>query len=436
MTQRTPLTVREKERIYDLKVAGHSLSAIANLVDCSHDCARKWWRVGRDRGREALKAPRRSRQTAGILSQFSANVRQAALEMKQANRRWGPERVLIELKSNPFLRNERLPSASRLAVYFKHACPDCVNAYKKKATCPVRPPVASQVHEVWQMDAQENHRLGDGQVATVCSIRDPFAAAVIATDAFSVKTTRHYRKLTVDELRNLLRQGFERWQTLPAAVQTDNDTHFAGRTDDPFPPVFTLWLAGLGIEHRLSRPRQPTDQAQIERQHHTLDAWTDNVAHRATLVTFRHALQKELTVHNEQFPSRASRCQRQSPLTAFPQLQQPRRPYKREYEPYLFSLIRMFNYLATKQFSRRVTKTGQIRLGRIRYAIGRKFAGCEVVIRLDPATKEWCFYNSDNNEEWARRSVKGLDFQTITGLDPAQTRQPKTPIQLALPIAV
>jgi len=39
------------------------------------------------------------------------------------------------------------------------------------------------------------------------------------------------------------------------------------------PSQLTLWLIGLGVEHRFSRPNTPTDQAQIERTHRTLDGF-------------------------------------------------------------------------------------------------------------------------------------------------------------------
>ena len=53
MAARTPLTLAEKEWLYAEKVRGRSLSAIAAELGCSHETARKWWRLARDHGRAA-----------------------------------------------------------------------------------------------------------------------------------------------------------------------------------------------------------------------------------------------------------------------------------------------------------------------------------------------------------------------------------------------
>lgn len=127
------------------------------------------------------------------------------------------------------------------------------------------------MHEVWQVDHQEGHRLADGSVATICNIRDPYGAAMIASQAFSVKTKLRWRKLTWEEVRQVLRSGFTEWQTLPDSVLTDNEMGLGGNLNDPFPSWLSLYLAGLGIKHNFIRSHQPTDQPQVERNHRTLE---------------------------------------------------------------------------------------------------------------------------------------------------------------------
>jgi hypothetical protein len=107
---------------------------------------------------------------------------------------------------------------------------------------------------MWQLDSQEGIPLHDGDIATICNIRDPVGAAMIASQAFSVKTELHWRKLTWQEVRGVLRQAFTEWQTLPDGVKTDNELGLAGGPTDPYPGQLTLWLVGLGIKHRCIRP--------------------------------------------------------------------------------------------------------------------------------------------------------------------------------------
>ena len=436
MGHREALTPAEKEKIYWKKLAGTPLASIASDLGCSYECARKWWRVGRDGGLAALRAKRAGRQTTGILSQFSERVRQRALELKRSHTRWGAARVLVELQQDDELNKDKLPSVSRLSAYFKQVCPECIKQYKPKRDPPSKPQRPLQVHEVWQMDAQECHRLGDGQIATVCSIRDPVGANVVATDAFAVQTEARWRKLTIDELRDVFRQGFTRWATLPDVIQTDNETRFGGHQSDSFPTLLTLWFVGLGIEHRFSRPGKPTDQAQVERQHRTLDGWTDSINDRATLNNFKDALQRELDVHNRLLSSRASTCNKRAPLVAFPQLSKSRRPYCPESERHLFSLRRVYDYLADSRFPRKASASGQVRIGRSRYNIGRRFANRELTVRLDADACQWCFCDAHDESELHRSPAQGLDIQTLTGLDPLTQSTPELPFQLPLPYGI
>ena len=87
MSNRPPLSQKEKERIYWGKLEGQTLPELAAEIGCSLECARKWWRVGRDKGVEGLRAPRRGRGGSGILSQFDLRVAEQALEYKRARRR-------------------------------------------------------------------------------------------------------------------------------------------------------------------------------------------------------------------------------------------------------------------------------------------------------------------------------------------------------------
>jgi len=55
MAARAPLTLAEKEWLYAEKLRGRSLSAIAAELNCSHETARKWWRIARDHGRVSFQ---------------------------------------------------------------------------------------------------------------------------------------------------------------------------------------------------------------------------------------------------------------------------------------------------------------------------------------------------------------------------------------------
>jgi transposase len=438
MDKRQPLTQDEKERIYWGKLKGQTLPELAAEIDCSVECARKWWRVGRDKGLEGLCAPRRGRGRTGTLSRFKPRVAEQALEYKRAHRRWGADRVIAELARHPEFKDAALPGRSRLATFFKERCPECVAERKPRPEPVSRLPDATGVHEIWQLDSQEKILLATGEIATICNIRDPLGAAIITSRAFSVKTERHWRKLEWTEVRQVIRQGCTEWQTLPDAVQTDNELGLAGGPNDPFPGQLTLWLVGLGVKHRFIRPGCPTDQPHIERNHQTLDNWTLNEVDRADLPHLQQALDRERQVYNHWFPSRASDCAGRPPLTAHPELLQPRRPYQPEGELALFDIQRVYAYLATFTFKRKLNASAQVSLGRRMYSLGKQLLRDRqletVLVRFDLLDQQWVF-STETEEELVRRPLKGLDVQTLTGLDPHAIHV-SLPIQLSLPFLV
>jgi hypothetical protein len=432
------LTQKEREQIYLLKRAGVTLREVANEIGVSYACARKWWRRGQKEGLAGLQARRRGRPPQGVLSQFAPAVRHASLTLKRQHKRWGANRVLIELRNDPALSGMNLPSRSRLYPYFREHCPDCLNVWTKHKDLP-EPPRATAVHEVWQVDAQEGHRLADGSIATVCNVRDPYGAAMLASQAFAVQTTQRWRKLTWEEVRQVLRSGFTEWQTLPDSVQTDNEMGLGGNPNDPFPSWLSLWLAGLGIKHTFIRSHRPTDQPQIERHHRTLDGLSDDEHSRQDLPSFQRTLDRERFIYNYQFPVRASDCQGRPPVQAHPALLTPRRPYQPEWEMVLFDLQRVYDFLADFTFDRKVNSNGQATLKGLHYTVGHPHAGKMIKVRLDALTHEWVFLEPDaqgQEHELRRQPLKGLDFTALTGLQPLQDMPALPPIQLTLPLAV
>lgn len=437
MGNRPPLSQAEKERIYWGKQAGRTLVEMATELGYSLECVRKWWRMGRDRGLEGLRAPQRGRGSTGMLSQFDPRISEKALDHKRRHRRWGANRVLVELKNDPDLTGLKLPGRSRLSAFFKERCPECVATRKPREVQPPRPPDATGVHEVWQLDSQEGILLQNEKIATVCNIRDPIGAAMIASQAFSVKTEKHWRKLQWTEVRDVLRSGFTEWQTLPDCVQSDNELGLAGGPNDPFPGKLTLWLRGLGVKHRFIRPGCPTDQPHIERNHRTLDDFALDDEALRDLEHLQQAFDRERHVHNQFFPSQASDCAGRPPLEAHPELLTPRRYYQPELELALFDLQRVYDYLATFTFERKVSLSAQVSLGRRMYSLGKKLIREQkqkvetVLARFDARQREWVFLTMDG-EELVRRKPKALDIHSLTGLDPSAALVAQ-PVQLTFP---
>jgi hypothetical protein len=443
MEKRAPLTPTEKERIYTGKLNGETLVEIARELHCSWETARKWWKRGREQGRAGLRQERRGRGRKGILAQFAPAVAEKAERLKRQHPHWGAARVRIELANDPMLVQEALPGRSRLATFFKERCPECVLVYKARPPLKRAGPKARMVHEEWQMDSQEGIELGNGETAIVTNIRDPVGAAPIASLAFSGKVTTRSRKLTFPEYRQVLRAGFAEFRTLPDRVSTDNELRFLGNPASDFPGRLTLYLVGLGIQHVFIRPGHPTDHAQVERGHRTFDNLVFSEEDLQDLPHLQQALDRERQVYLHSFPSQASDCHGQPPLSAHPELLHPRRFYSPALEPLLFSIQRVFDFLATFTFERIVSHSGCVALAH-QVSIGRQYARDlplrKVWVRCDPVAKQWVFFckqavDKQDLVELLRRPILDLNFETLTGLD-CSTPLPAFPVQLPLPFPV
>lgn len=427
MSQREAISLADKRRIYEGKLQGKRLRELATEIGCSVDCVRKWWRRGRDEGLRGLERKRVGRGPKGYLSQFDPRIAEQALLYKRSHPRWGARRVLVELQQVAELSELPLPGPSRLAEFFKMACPECVGGVRPRQSPPVRPPRASRVHQIWQFDSQEGIRLSDGEIATIGNIWDEWGAACIASQAFAVKTARYWRKLKLPEVRSLLRLGFTEWQTLPEVLLTDNELGLAGSPRDFYPAQLTLWLAGLAICHQFIRPGQPTDQAKVERGHWTLDNFSLDQA----------SLDRERFLYHHCFPSRASGCDGQPPLVAHPELLQPRRPYQPEAELQLFSLQRVADYLASFSFERKVNTGGQFSLGHQLYYLGTPYFGQLITATFDPLDRHWLIRTQLKPQAEpesltpliARLPIKVFSVEGFTGLKLV----PSQLVQLTLP---
>jgi len=436
MANRPPLSAAEREQIFQAKLRGSTLPEIAAELGCSVETARKWWRRAREYGRAALSSSKLGRPATGILSHFAPCLIAQALSLKRANPRWGAARVRLELQQDPTLHAFVLPSRSRLALLFKTECPECVGFRRPKPravsdTPPARP---TAVHECWQLDMQEAIPLANGCVATICSVRDVVGAAILASQAFDVTTARHYRKLRWQEIRQVIRSAAACWETLPDALQTDNEVCLAGLPSDPLPSQLTLWLCGLGVAHPFSRPATPTDQAQIERTHRTLDNLTGMLDGLADLSSLQARLDAERELYNRLFPSRASDCAGRAPLMAHPELCHKRRPYRAEWERQLFTEQLVYYELAKVHLERKVSQVGQLQLYGQSVGVGRAYAGQRLMIGCDASKRQWLI-RSEDGRLVAERPIHGCDVTSLTGI-PDDPLLELPPIQLTLPCFV
>lgn len=403
-------TVADRHRMIDLKLQGATLKEAAAQTGWSCVCVRKWWRRYRDGGRPALAPADGRQQRGGRMSSFDPVVRFACLRLKKEHPAWGADVVRARLAAQLALPLVSLPSPSTIEKYWSQFRGRLYTPHYPRPpqlAPPDRPPVR-EVHERWQADFKEAQVAGLGRVV-VFNIRDEASPVCIGSYVFWP------RQVDGQAVQDVLRAAFAQWG-LPDRFQTDHDTRLVNNCPSPFPTYFTLWLAGLGIAHDLA----PSAQANgcTERLHRT---WHERVVigrEFDELAALQAVSEEELWWMNHKLPSRGRACAGEPPLVVYPEALNARRAYHADRELQYFSLPRVYDYLASQTWWRRVSQVGQFSLGAQVYSVGSAHARQQVCITFDAQTTEFVV-SDDQQQPLTRLAPKGLTIAAITGLENA-----------------
>lgn len=422
---RKPLTEEEKKFILRRKENGATLAQIGEGLHCSIWTIRKWWR----RQRDGISVRQRGRPKKGALSTYPLALREEAKRLKQAHRHWGPAMVKVVLQE--CFGDIKLPSDSQLAVFFQEVCPEAVQSRQRQQYPEKAPSSVHRPHERWQIDAQEGVAHGDEEYVTVLNVRDPAGALMIASRVFVTTTEKRWRKLTRQEVQAVLRTSFEEWG-MPLQIQTDREVVYVGHPQQQFPSLFTLWLAGLGIRHILSRPRRPTDQAAEERNHRTIDDMALHDHYCESLSEMQQMLDLTRQRYNEAYPARAGLCHKQPPLETHPWARHSGRPFHSQAEWDMFHMEWVDEFLADQTWTRQVTENGQLHLNGDLYYVGNCYRNQTVSIRFNPKNRRFIFRTQEGQFIAELPGCK-LDKADIIGYAPMNL-EPVACFQLPLPL--
>lgn len=426
-------TPQSRQEFYARHQRGETYREIASHYDVSKECVRYWYRRQRDGG--SCQTTYR-REPTGRLRRFAPEVRYCILRLRLGHPRWGPNRILARMRKRPSLCGLALPSEASIGRYL-HQWPRFRRRPKEKQTRQ-RPNQATEVHQRWQIDFKVKIALQDDTLTNLHNVRDPVGEAYIGAFVFPAgQVGDGARRVKLGNVCSTLRTCFARWGTLPDEIQTDGETVLVGRAGEQFfPSRFTLWLKGLGIDHLIIRSGKPTDNAEVERCHRTVNDYAIVGNEDASPVQLQAILDQATHELNFELSSRAEGCAGLPPVVAHPELLQPRRPFQPEQELALFDLQRVDAYLATFTWKRIVSKTGQVCIGeRRRYSVGRTYARQEALVQFDPVDRHFVFSVAhDPEREIARRPARGLDVTDLTGIAPWPIGL--GPQQLPLPLTV
>jgi transposase len=160
-----------RERIVDQRQQGLSLRAIAQQMGLVYGTVRAWWARFRRQATDGLKTHYDRCGPRGSL--FAAAIQQEALQMKKDHPRWGGTLVRLQLAER--FVGDPLPGVRTLQSWWKAA-----GLQPPRAQQPPVPRQRGRVpHDVWQIDAKEQVRLGDRTGSCVLTVTDEASGALV-----------------------------------------------------------------------------------------------------------------------------------------------------------------------------------------------------------------------------------------------------------------
>jgi len=407
MSQRRT-SVADRHRFIDLKLQGHSLPEIAEQTGWSFSCVRYWWRRYRDGGRQGLDPPDQRKHRGGPMSTFPGVVRFSFLRIKKEHPKWGAKVARPRVAARLDMPEEDLPCVSTIEKYWMQYRDRLYSGYRKRSPSQMPGPRPTEPHERWQADFKVKMKVAGLGLTDVFNVRDDASPVKIGSFVYP------HNAWDDQTIQNALRKTFARWG-LCDRLQTDKETRLVNTSSaEPFPSRFTLWLTGLGIAHELARSAQ--ENGCVERFNRT---WYERVVEGQTFQDYEDlqaASDVELEWINQRLPSQGRTCQGRPPLEAYPQAEQPRRAYAVDKELDLFTMNRVYQFLAHQHWWRKVSQVGQFSLGNQQYGLGCAHANQDVRVAFDLDAVEFVVEDAQG-EEIACLAPKGLTVKEITDLD-------------------
>lgn len=418
-----PTTLEERVTIAERASAGQSSREIAEELGRPVATVRKWRQRYNQDGRAGLVS-KMGRPAAGALAQSSAEMKDAILEMREKHPGWGAITLRLELAKDERFTGQKIPSRARIAAYLKEQ--KKVRKYERREKLPEpKEQPLQRPHQEWEMDAQGVTTVtGLGKVSFI-NLLDIYSH--VSVDSHACLHTRHPK---AEEYQRVLRRAFVRYG-LPEQISLDHDSAFYdNKSASPFPSRIHLWLIALGVEVRFIHKRPPLEHARIERHHQTIAWQAFDGQTFADLTDLQQSLQARILFLNQEYPTNALKGQ--PPLQAFPQARHSSRVFHTQSEEQLLNMQRVYAYLKSARWFRKVSSVGTFSLGGYLYNASTHFAEQTLEITFDQEIgKLVCL--PEKSETAFHLDVKGLTKSTLMGnaaLLPGYTAH-----QLALPFA-
>jgi Homeodomain-like domain/Integrase core domain len=433
-----PTTIQQRQEILRLAERGMTVAAIAQALQLAPRTVRKW-RQRAAAGREGALVSCMGRPTSGPLGTRSQLMRYVALRLKRKHLTWGATYIIKKMSEHPGLQGQALPDRTSVWRYLR---PFSDRLRPARPRPEPRPSDGSVLHGVWQLDFKESVAVAGVGTTTITHARDLVGRVTVCHRVHvAQRPEQRILKLTTQQVQADCRVAFTQWG-LPDTIRTDRASIFRDDDPSPFPTRLVLWWVGLGIEPQRIRRGVPEDNSAVERAHRTADERTLNGQTFSNPAHLQQQLDADWHELNWECPSRARDCHGQPPLVAHPELLQPRREYRPEWEARLFDLARVEAYLASHgSWLRTVSGRGQVTLANHWYVLGMAWRHQTVSIQYDLRQHDFLFTlvtpkNAPlpKNPEPRHCPAHGLSPAGLIGSIDLALAQPARQLSLLLPM--
>ncbi|HEY9886409.1 MAG TPA: hypothetical protein V6C96_04020 [Vampirovibrionales bacterium] len=194
-------------------------------------------------------------------------------------------------------------------------------------------------------------------------------------------------------------QAFKTWG-MPKSVRFDNGKPL-GDPQRKSLSELAVWLLSLGIIVIHNRPRQPTDNAKVERMQQTTKNWS-NLEDCQDFEDLQQRLSYVLEVQRSKY--RVSRLGRKTRMEVFPEISTNPRSYSSD----LFDPQLAYEQLSKWTFVRKVSKHGQFSMFKGIYYLGTEYKRQYVSVQLCPKTINWKVFDANG------KYIKAYSAQNLT----------------------
>lgn len=195
---------------------------------------------------------------------------------------------------------------------------------------------------------------------------------------------------------------------MPLSVRVDNGMPLADPQRKSIPEL-PLWLLSKEIEVIFNRPKQPTDNAKVERMQRTTKDWA-RIYQAKDINDLEQRLRPILVIQREKF--KVSRMQYRTRLDVYPELKNNSRFYK----PEQFNPDKAYERLANWTLVRKVSKNGQFSLYGQTFYLSKEFRGTYINIKFEPKQMAWFIFDKSNMliSEFQAKSLKAENIKNLS----------------------